>query len=68
MLDLEILIHLGAKYIIAVGETGAIKEGLEIGNIVLPTWGLREEGTSYHYAPIMLLQNIRQNRVGGCFP
>jgi len=34
-----------------VGEAGAIKEGVTIGDVILPTWGLREEGTSYHYMP-----------------
>ncbi|AHF80667.1 nucleoside phosphorylase [Thermococcus paralvinellae] len=48
---LEIAIAQGGKEFLVVGEAGAIKEGVTIGDVILPTWALREEGTSYHYMP-----------------
>ncbi len=48
---LEVLIAGGGKTFIMVGEAGAINPVLRIGDILVPTWGLREEGTSYHYMP-----------------
>ncbi len=48
---LEIAIARGGKEFLVVGEAGAIKEGVTIGDVILPAWALREEGTSYHYMP-----------------
>jgi len=48
---LETLIAGGGKVFIMVGEAGALSPKLRIGDILIPTWGLREEGTSYHYMP-----------------
>ncbi|WP_087038070.1 nucleoside phosphorylase [Thermococcus litoralis] len=48
---LEIAIAKGARKFIVVGEAGAIKPEVKIGDVILPTWALREEGTSYHYMP-----------------
>ncbi|MBC7095293.1 nucleoside phosphorylase [Thermococcus sp.] len=46
---LEVAITSGGKRFLAVGEAGAIKTDINIGDVILPTWALREEGTSYHY-------------------
>lgn len=46
---LEILIALGAKTVLAIGYCGGINQGLSIGDIVLPTLAMRDEGTSGHY-------------------
>ena len=51
VMTLEMLIAAGARYFVVMGEAGAIHSALRIGDILLPSWGLREEGTSYHYAP-----------------
>jgi len=48
---LELAIASGGKRFLVVGEAGAIKTGINIGDVILPTWALREEGTSYHYMP-----------------
>ena len=48
---LELAIASGGKHFIVVGEAGAIKKGVHVGDVILPTWSLREEGTSYHYMP-----------------
>ncbi len=47
----ETAIATGGKYFLMVGEAGAINEPIRIGDIILPTWAMREEGTSYHYMP-----------------
>jgi len=47
----ELAIEAGAEKVIAYGEAGALSEELKIGDYVVPTWGVREEGTSYHYMP-----------------
>lgn len=46
---LEILIASGIDKVIMCGSAGSISPTCTIGEIFLPTWGLREEGTSYHY-------------------
>ncbi len=50
-LALELLIASGAKQIIVIGAAGSIRPDVRIGDIFIPTWGIREEGTSYHYMP-----------------
>ena len=49
VMTLEKLIALGAKKVIVCGWCGSLQSGLEIGDILLPTWGVSEEGTSSHY-------------------
>jgi purine-nucleoside phosphorylase len=49
VLTLEKLIALGAKRIIVYGWCGSLCETLRIGDVLLPTWALSEEGTSAHY-------------------
>lgn len=46
---LEKLIALGARDILAVGWCGALQEAVLIGDVVLPTGAVSEEGTSAHY-------------------
>ncbi len=46
---LEKLIALGAKRIIVCGWCGSLQPNLGVGELVLPTWAMSEEGTSGHY-------------------
>lgn len=48
---METLIACGVKEIIMIGLAGTISGSCAIGDLVVPTWGVREEGTSYHYLP-----------------
>ncbi|MFP4051293.1 MAG: nucleoside phosphorylase [Thermoplasmata archaeon] len=48
---LEALIASGIERVLMLGEAGSIAPKCPIGDIVIPTWGIREEGTSYHYFP-----------------
>jgi uridine phosphorylase len=49
VMTIEKLIALGAKKIIVCGWCGSLSQGLAIGDTLLPTWGVCEEGTSGHY-------------------
>ncbi|MCD6443981.1 nucleoside phosphorylase [Candidatus Bathyarchaeota archaeon] len=46
---MEILVAGGVKYFMVMGAAGSIKREVKAGDVVVPTWGLREEGVSYHY-------------------
>jgi uridine phosphorylase len=46
---LEALIELGCKRLLIFGLGGGVGERLELGDIVLPSEVVREEGTSFHY-------------------
>ena len=49
--SLEVLIALGATKIIGCGGAGIIRAGFDVGHVIVPTGAVRDEGTSYHYAP-----------------
>lgn len=48
---LEVLIALGATNVIGCGGAGAVRPGFDVGHVIIPTGAVRDEGTSYHYAP-----------------
>ncbi|GBF09065.1 hypothetical protein apy_07900 [Aeropyrum pernix] len=48
---LEVLTAMGGEVFVVVGYVGAISPALKIGDVLIPTWGVREEGTSFHYIP-----------------
>jgi uridine phosphorylase len=47
----EELAALGTRAVIGVGTAGAIGDGLALGDLVVCSGALRDEGTSHHYAP-----------------
>lgn len=47
----EALIAGDVKKLVVFGEAGAIDPRLKIGHLLVPTFAIREEGTSYHYFP-----------------
>lgn len=49
--SLECVIALGATHIIGCGGAGIVRSGFDIGHVIVPTGAVRDEGTSYHYAP-----------------
>ena len=51
VMTLEELMALGARTFLIAGATGALKPGIQVGDHVIATSGLREEGASYHYRP-----------------
>jgi uridine phosphorylase len=48
---IEELAALGVTTIVGVGAAGALGQGLEVGQTVVCSAALRDEGTSHHYAP-----------------
>lgn len=48
---LEELIALGARTVVACGGAGVLDRDIDVGNLVIPTSAVRDEGTSFHYVP-----------------
>jgi len=51
-ITVEELAVIGLKYYLRVGTCGAIQPGIELGDVVVSTAGVRLEGTSRDFAPI----------------
>lgn len=49
--SLETVIALGARKVIGCGGAGIVVPGFDVGHVVVPTGAIRDDGTSYHYAP-----------------
>ena len=49
VLAMEKLIALGGRRFIVFGWCGSISSSLSVGDVLLPTWAVSEEGTSKHY-------------------
>lgn len=50
-LAMEVVIAAGVRKVLMLGLAGSLSPSCPIGSCVIPTWGIREEGTSYHYLP-----------------
>ena len=50
--SLEDIIGLGATKIIGCGGAGIVKQGFDVGHIIVPTGAVRDEGTSHNYQPV----------------
>ncbi len=48
---LEEIIAIGCKTVIACGGAGVLSSEISLGEIIIPTAAVRDEGTSYHYLP-----------------
>ncbi len=48
---LEEVIALGCRHFIACGGAGVLDSVLSVGQVLVPTAAIRDEGTSYHYLP-----------------
>jgi len=42
---------LGCRKYIACGGAGVLRKDIAVGHLIVPTWAVRDEGTSYHYLP-----------------
>jgi uridine phosphorylase len=49
---MEELINLGGRVFIQIGATGAIQENIAMGDVVVPTASVRDEGLTRYYAPL----------------
>lgn len=50
-IQLEMLVALGAKKFIGVGTSGSLIGDVNVGDLILCTKAVRDEGVSYHYVP-----------------
>lgn len=48
----EAVVALGARKFIGCGGAGIVREGFDVGHVIVPTGAVRDEGTSHHYAPV----------------
>lgn len=48
---MEELINLGGKIFLQIGATGAIQDNIAMGDTVIPTGAVRDEGVTRYYAP-----------------
>ena len=63
-MTLEKLIALGGKRFIVYGWCGSLHQDLKVGDLLLPTWAVSEEGTSPHYPtekPATASDSLRQH-------
>ena len=49
--NLDVMLALGCTKVIGCGGAGVIRPGIDVGHVIVPTGAVRDEGTSYHYAP-----------------
>jgi len=50
-MHVEVAIAAGVRDVVACGGAGAVRPGLALGHVVVPTDAVRDEGTSHHYRP-----------------
>ena len=48
---MEVLIAAGIRRFLVLSEAGSLNPIAGIGELIVPTFAIREEGTSYHYLP-----------------
>ena len=60
---LEEAIALGASKFVVCGGAGVLHSNIAVGHVIIPTAALRDEGTSYHYAPPSRTIQANQNAV-----
>ncbi len=49
--QLELAIAMGSRAFVACGGAGSLRQDVTLGHLVVVTSALRDEGTSFHYAP-----------------
>ena len=65
---LEEVIAKGAKNVLFFGSCGSLVKDITEGHLIVPTAAYRDEGTSYHYAPVSdYIEVASANRLAGIF-
>lgn len=62
VMGLEKLIALGARRVLVMGWCGSLQPDLKVGDLIIPTHGVSEEGTSRHY-PVTAGFAVSDNRL-----
>jgi uridine phosphorylase len=52
---LGVLLSVGARYVVFLNGAGSLCPDVPVGSVVLPSELMREEGTSYHFAPVSVV-------------
>lgn len=60
---LETLIASGIQKTVMLGYAGSISDSCRIGDLAIPVWGIREEGTSYHYLESEVVPEVSESLV-----
>ncbi len=60
----EDIIPMGIKRIILLGNCGVLDKRIEDCGIIIPTKAIRDEGTSYHYAPASNFIDVNTKYIG----
>lgn len=50
-MQMEEIFIMGLRKLMVMGSCGTLDSKIEFGNLIIPTSGIRDEGTSYHYVP-----------------
>lgn len=61
---MDLLTYLDPTVVLMLGMCGGIDDGVEVGDYLIPTASIRDEGTSQHYLPssVPALPSVRVNR------
>ena len=59
----EEIMQMGSKRLILLGNCGVLDKNIEDCGIIIPTKAIRDEGTSYHYAPAAEMIDVNKNYV-----
>lgn len=62
--NMEELISMGINNFVHVGSCGCLDSKIEDYSIIIPTGAIRDEGTSYHYAPAFDMIYLNEKCVG----
>lgn len=60
----EDIVAMGAQRIILLGNCGVLQRNIKDCGIIIPTRAIRDEGTSYHYAPAADVIDVNKQHVG----
>ena len=61
--NLDVMLALGCTKVIGCGGAGVIRSGIDVGHVIVPTGAVRDEGTSYHYAPAAIVAELDAHSV-----
>ena len=63
VMQMEEAFIMGLEKLMVMGSCGTLESKIEFGHLIIPTSGVRDEGTSYHYAPAESLIQMNPNVV-----
>jgi len=61
VMQMEEIFIMGLRKLMVMGSCGTLDSTIEFGNLIVPTSGIRDEGTSYHYFSAECLIEMQAN-------